>query len=90
MFKGLHTITVHARDVQVKEKFHKKLAKLLEEELVKRQISAKPVGQTLGRWECPKETDKDIMWPPIVMIMNTQHEKDLNNKVCHLVEFSRY
>ncbi|KAL0424146.1 UNVERIFIED_CONTAM: protein SUPPRESSOR OFSILENCING 3 [Sesamum radiatum] len=57
------------------------LAELLDEELQRRGTSAVPAGEIFGKWKgLENRADKEIVWPPMVVIMNTKHEKDENDK----------
>ncbi|RWW81967.1 hypothetical protein BHE74_00009594, partial [Ensete ventricosum] len=63
-------------------KLHRELALLLEEELHHRGTSAVPAGEVFGKWKGLQETtDREIVWPPMVVIMNTLLEQD-ENEMC--------
>lgn len=64
-------------------KVHRELAELLEEELCQRGTSVVPAGEAFGKWKGIKDDEKDheIVWPPMVVIMNTKLEQDDNDKV---------
>lgn len=90
-FRGLHPLLTHAKTRRSKRvKLHRKLSKLLEEELRKRGTSVVQAGEALGKWNGLKEKDFEIVWPPMVIIMNTRHDKDDNDKVkcCFGTSFS--
>ncbi|WOG91615.1 hypothetical protein DCAR_0310864 [Daucus carota subsp. sativus] len=60
-------------------KVHRELAELLEEELRIRGTSVIPAGVAFGKWRGLKENvvrDKEIVWPPMVIIKNTLLEQD--------------
>ncbi|KAK9291742.1 hypothetical protein L1049_019692 [Liquidambar formosana] len=82
-YRGLQPLMTHAKTKGSKRvKPHRELAILLDEELSRRGTSVIPAGEAFGRWRGLNETIKDheIIWPPMVVIMNTQLEKDDNDK----------
>ena len=62
---------------------HRELAEILEEELRLRGTSVVPAGEAFGRWKGLKDDERDheIVWPPMVVIMNTKLEQDEKDKV---------
>lgn len=78
----LQPLIAHARTKRSKRvKLHRELAKLLDEELRRRGTSAVPAGEMFGQWKGLEErNDKEIVWPPMVIIMNTRLEKGDNDK----------
>lgn len=83
-YRGLQPLMTHAKTKGGERmKVHRKLAELLEEELKRKGTSVVPPGEAFGRWKGVKDDEKDyeIIWPPMVMIMNTRLEADGNNKV---------
>lgn len=84
-YRGLQPLISHAKTKgATRVKLHRELAQLLEEELHRRGTSAVPAGEMFGKWEgLDQRTEKDIVWPPMVVIMNTRLEKDENDKVCY-------
>lgn len=83
-FRGLFSLTVHARTKRSKRvKLHRELAELLEEELCRRGTSVVQAGEIFRKWNglANEEKDYEILWPPMVIIMNTRLEKDENEKV---------
>ncbi|KAK4438675.1 protein SUPPRESSOR OFSILENCING 3 [Sesamum alatum] len=72
----------HARTKRSKMvKLHRELAERLGEELRRRGTSAVTAGQIFCKWKGLEErADKEIVWAPVVVIMNTGHEKDENDK----------
>jgi len=87
-YKGLQPLITHARTKgSVRVKLHREFANLLDEELRRRGTSVVPAGESFGQWEGLKQEikDHDIVWPPMVVIMNTVLEKDENEKVCLFV-----
>ncbi|XP_044480621.1 protein SUPPRESSOR OF GENE SILENCING 3-like [Mangifera indica] len=82
-YRGLQPLMVHAKTKGAKRvKLHRELAKLLEEELHRRGTSVFPASELFGRWKGLKDEEKDheIVWPPMVIIMNTRLEKDDGEK----------
>ncbi|MFQ6638312.1 hypothetical protein Gotur_016988, partial [Gossypium turneri] len=63
-------------------KLHRELAELLDEELRRRGTSVIPAGEAFGKWRGLKDDEKDheIVWPPMVIIMNTRLQQDDNDK----------
>lgn len=83
-YRGLQPLMTHAKTKGSKRvKLHRELAELLDEELRRRGTSVIPPGEMFGKWRGLKDEEKDheIVWPPMVIIMNTKHEKDENDKV---------
>lgn len=82
-YRGFPPLITHAKTKgSNRVKLHRELAKLLEEELQRRGTSSIPAGESYGIWEgLDGMTEKEIVWPPMVVIMNTIHEKDDNDKV---------
>nr|GEY95895.1 protein suppressor of gene silencing 3 [Tanacetum cinerariifolium] len=84
-YKSLSSLVTHARTKGSKRvKIHRDLAELLEEELRIRGALVVPAGESYGKWKGLNEVvkDKDIVWPPSVVIMNTKLEQDENDRVC--------
>ncbi|KAG8093469.1 hypothetical protein GUJ93_ZPchr0012g20265 [Zizania palustris] len=81
-YKGLQPLMTHAKTKgSIKVKLHRELAKLLEEELSLRGTSVVSSGEQYGKWKGLREsTDREIVWPPMVIIMNTLLEKDEDDK----------
>ncbi|CAA2934351.1 SUPPRESSOR OF GENE SILENCING 3 [Olea europaea subsp. europaea] len=77
-YRGLQPLISHARTKGSKRmKLHRELAELLDEELKRRGTSVVTAGETFGKWKGLKEiADKEIVWPPMMIIMNTRLEKD--------------
>ncbi|KAJ0591657.1 putative protein SUPPRESSOR OF GENE SILENCING 3 [Helianthus annuus] len=63
-------------------KLHRDFSELLDEELCRRGVVMVPSGEAYGRWKgLDKEfQDREIIWPPMVIVMNTQLEQDENGK----------
>ncbi|XP_075090135.1 protein SUPPRESSOR OF GENE SILENCING 3-like [Nicotiana tabacum] len=79
-FPGILSVMTHAKTKGFRMKLHRQLAQLLEEELRQRGTSVVPPGKVYGRWGGGEFEDKEIVWPPTVIIMNTVLEKDENDK----------
>ncbi|KAJ3671587.1 hypothetical protein LUZ60_007666 [Juncus effusus] len=82
-YRGLQPLMTHAKTKgATRVKLHRELASLLEEELRRRGTSVIPVGEQFGKWKGLNETTTDhlIVWPPMVVIMNTTLDKDDNDK----------
>ena len=63
-------------------KLHREFAELLDEELRRRGTSVIPAGEAYGKWKGLNETvkDREIVWPAMVIIMNTRLEQDESDK----------
>ncbi|XP_038722073.1 protein SUPPRESSOR OF GENE SILENCING 3-like [Tripterygium wilfordii] len=82
-YRGLRPLMTHAKTKGSKRvKVHRELAELLEEELRRRQTSVIPAGEVFGKWKglLDEERDHLIVWPPMVVIMNTKLEQDENDE----------
>ncbi|KAG2623448.1 hypothetical protein PVAP13_3KG061400 [Panicum virgatum] len=81
-YKGLQPLMTHARTKgSTRVKLHRELAALLEEELSRMGTSVVPAGEQFGKWKGLREsTDREIVWPPMVIVMNTLLEKDDDDK----------
>ncbi|XVE83477.1 hypothetical protein DITRI_Ditri16bG0091200 [Diplodiscus trichospermus] len=82
-YRGLQPLVTHAKTKGSKRvKIHRELAELLDEELRRRGTSVIPAGEAFGKWRGLKDEEKDyeIVWPPMVMILNTRLEQDENDK----------
>lgn len=82
-YRGLQPLITHAKTKRSKRvKLHRELGELLDEELRRRGTSAVPAGEIFGKWKgLDERADKEIVWPPMVVIMNTKLDKDDNDKV---------
>ena len=83
-YRGLQPLITHAKTKGSKRvKLHRELAELLDEELCRRGTSVVPAGEAFGKWKGLYESvkDHDIVWPPMVIIMNTRLEQDADDKV---------
>ncbi|KAL6523750.1 Protein SUPPRESSOR OF GENE SILENCING [Orobanche gracilis] len=81
-YRGLLPLISHAKTKRSKRvKLHRELAVLLDEELKRMGTSAVPSGEVFGKWKGLEEmADKEIVWLPMVIIMNTRLEKDDKDK----------
>uniref|UniRef100_A0A3Q7GD68 XS domain-containing protein n=1 Tax=Solanum lycopersicum TaxID=4081 RepID=A0A3Q7GD68_SOLLC len=78
-FKGLQSLVLHTK-TKGGSKLHRELAQLLEEELRLRGTTVVPASEVYGQWDGVESEDKKILWPPMVIIMNTALAKDDNEK----------
>ncbi|XP_047949802.1 protein SUPPRESSOR OF GENE SILENCING 3-like [Salvia hispanica] len=81
-YRGLQPLITHAKTKRSKRvKLHRELAEILDEELKRRGASVVPNGEAFGKWKgLDERADKGIIWPPMVVILNTKHDKDDNDK----------
>ncbi|KAJ4966452.1 hypothetical protein NE237_018301 [Protea cynaroides] len=82
-YRGLQPLITHAKTKGANRvPLHRRFAELLEEELCRRGTSVIPAGEAYGKWKGLQQTvaDKEIIWPPMVVIMNTKLEQDENDK----------
>ncbi|XP_076898315.1 protein SUPPRESSOR OF GENE SILENCING 3-like [Bidens hawaiensis] len=82
-YKSLQSLVTHAKTKGSKRvKIHRDLAALLEEELRRKGATVNPAGESYGQWKGLSEVvkDREIVWPPMVIIRNTQLEQDENEK----------
>ncbi|PHT70754.1 hypothetical protein T459_25858 [Capsicum annuum] len=80
-FTGLQSLISNAKTKLVRVKLHRELAEHFEEELHQRGTSVIPPSEMYGKWDRVEFKDKEIVWPPMVVIMNTRLDKDENDKV---------
>ncbi|KAK1414130.1 hypothetical protein QVD17_29871 [Tagetes erecta] len=82
-YKSLLSLVTHAKTKGSKRvKIHRDLAEILEEDLRRRGTTVSQAGESYGQWKGLNENvkDKEIVWPPMVVIMNTQLEQDESDK----------
>ncbi|GJT34321.1 protein suppressor of gene silencing 3 [Tanacetum coccineum] len=82
-YKSLQYLISHAQRIGSKRvKLHRDFAEVLEEELRIKGSTVVAAGESYGQWEGLNEKvkDKEIVWPPMVIIMNTLLEPDENDK----------
>lgn len=63
-------------------KLHRELAEFIDMDLKMRGASV-ILCEIYGKWKGLREKEKDheVVWPPMVIIMNTKLDKDDNDKV---------
>ncbi|PKA66755.1 Protein suppresor of gene silencing 3 like [Apostasia shenzhenica] len=81
-YNGLQPLMTHAKTRSTRARLHRELAVLLDEEFRRRGTSISLAGEAFGKWNGLHEstTDREIVWPPMVIVMNTLLEKDQNDK----------
>ncbi|CAI8591502.1 unnamed protein product [Vicia faba] len=82
-YHGLQPLLNHARATKVRRaRLHRAFAETLEEECYRRGAQLMRFGESYGLWEGldKKVKDHEIVWPPMVLIMNTKYEQDENKK----------
>ncbi|XP_021628061.1 protein SUPPRESSOR OF GENE SILENCING 3 homolog isoform X2 [Manihot esculenta] len=83
-YLGLQILIKHAKTKGSRRmRLHRELAQLLEEKLHSNLATSAAIGdEACGKWKGLKEENKDheIVWPPMVLITNTSHKKNENNK----------
>ncbi|OIW00442.1 hypothetical protein TanjilG_05793 [Lupinus angustifolius] len=82
-YRGVQPLMNHCKTKGSKRvKIHREFATILDEELYKRGTSVIPFGEVYGKWKGLKcgEKDHEIVWPPMVVIQNTQLEQVENEK----------
>ncbi|XP_050364361.1 protein SUPPRESSOR OF GENE SILENCING 3 [Argentina anserina] len=82
-YRGLQPLMTHAKTKgSIRARLHRELAELLDEELRRRGTTVVPAGESFGKWKglTVEEKDHEIVWPPMVVIMNTKLEQDDNDK----------
>ncbi|CAM6092078.1 unnamed protein product [Calypogeia fissa] len=83
-YRGLQPLLAHAKTVRSKRvKLHKSFAEVLEEEIRIRGAALGTHGSgKYGKWRGlgDENESKQIVWPPMVVIRNTQLEQDEDDK----------
>ncbi|KAF5181707.1 Suppressor of gene silencing protein [Thalictrum thalictroides] len=82
-YRGLQPLMAHAKTKGARRvELHRELAEILDEELYRRGTSVIPAGEAFGKWEGLRENvaDREIVWPPMVVVMNTQLGMDENDE----------
>jgi len=90
-YHGLQPLLNHSRTIKVRRaRLHRAFSETLEEECSRRGAPLIRGGEANGLWEGldKKVKDHEIVWPPMVVIMNTKYEQDENNKVQYIFLFS--
>ena len=84
-YRGLQPLIDHAKTRQTRASLHRKFAEVLEEELEVRRLGTRGSGTVFGKWRGLQHDDasqdQNVVWPPIVVIQNTQLHKDDQEKV---------
>ncbi|XVF25314.1 hypothetical protein REPUB_Repub13aG0202700 [Reevesia pubescens] len=73
-YRSIQDLIAHSKKIGARRvKLHRQLAELLEGELRRKGTSIAPADEILGNWKGLKEDvrDHEIVWPPMVVIMNT-------------------
>lgn len=86
-YHGLQPLLNHSRTIKVRRaRLHRAFSETLEEECSMRGAPLIRGGEANGLWEGldNKVKDREIVWPPMVVIMNTKYEQDENNKVQYI------
>ncbi|CAN8277352.1 unnamed protein product [Cochlearia groenlandica] len=79
----LQPLIAHARTKGARRvKLHRELAEVLDSDLQMRGATVIPCGEIYGQWKGLGEGEKDheIVWPPMVIIMNTRLDMDEKDK----------
>ncbi|KDP38895.1 hypothetical protein JCGZ_05052 [Jatropha curcas] len=82
-YRGLEPLMYHAMTRKTRRvKLHRVFTEVLDEETRRRGISVAPVGVAYDRWQGlnGKVKDYEIVWPPMVIIMNTRYEMEDHGK----------
>ncbi|KAK8530080.1 hypothetical protein V6N13_102958 [Hibiscus sabdariffa] len=82
-YRGVQPLLTHSMTKTTRRaKMHRVFAELLVEEMRRRGTFIKPDNDAFGRWEGlnGRVADHEIVWPPMVIIMNTKYEQDENGK----------
>ncbi|KAK8518646.1 hypothetical protein V6N13_018073 [Hibiscus sabdariffa] len=82
-YRGVQPLLTHSLTKTTRRaKMHRVFAELLVEEMRRRGTFIKPDNDAFGRWEGlnSRVADHEIVWPPMVIIMNTKYEQDENGK----------
>ncbi|KAK8699188.1 hypothetical protein V6N13_115282 [Hibiscus sabdariffa] len=82
-YRGLQALMTHASTKTTRRaKMHRVFADVLVEEMRRRGAFIKPDNDAFGKWEGLNDrvADREIVWPPMVVIMNTRYELDENGK----------
>ncbi|KAL7591848.1 protein SUPPRESSOR OF GENE SILENCING 3 [Lactuca sativa] len=82
-YRGMKSFLTHIKTKGTRRpKLHRDLAKLLDEELCRRGAMVIQSGESYGKWKGLDKDVKDheIVWPPMVIVMNTQLQQDENEK----------
>ncbi|XP_039056815.1 protein SUPPRESSOR OF GENE SILENCING 3-like [Hibiscus syriacus] len=82
-YRGIQALMTHSMTKTTRRaKMHRAFAEVLVEEMRRRGAFIKPDNDAFGKWEGLNDrvADREIVWPPMVVIMNTRYEQDENGK----------
>lgn len=82
-YRGMQRLIAHAKTkTSVRPFLHREFLHLLEEELHRKGFSVVASGESCGHGEGLKQEARDfsIVWPPMVIIMNSRPDKEENEK----------
>ncbi|KAG6781991.1 hypothetical protein POTOM_011377 [Populus tomentosa] len=82
-YRGIDPLAYHAKTKKTRRvKLHRMFSEILDEEMHKKGGLITPVGEAFGRWQGldARVKDYEIIWPPMVLIMNTRYEQEENGK----------
>ncbi|PPD89344.1 hypothetical protein GOBAR_DD13708 [Gossypium barbadense] len=82
-YRGVQPLMTHSMTKMTRSaKMHRVFAELLVEEMRRRGTFIKPANDAVGKWEGlnVRVADHEIVWPPMVIIMNTKYEQDETGK----------
>ncbi|GAV83681.1 LOW QUALITY PROTEIN: XS domain-containing protein [Cephalotus follicularis] len=82
-YKSTHPVKAQADATgTISMKLDQELAELLDEKLRKGKSPVTPAGEVIAKWKVLGDEVKDhkIVWPPMVVIMNTSLKRNENNK----------
>ncbi|KAK8567860.1 hypothetical protein V6N13_105807 [Hibiscus sabdariffa] len=82
-YRGVQALMTHASTKTTRRaKMHRVFAEVLVEEMRRRGAFIKPDNDAFGKWEGLNDrvADREIVWPPMVVVMNTRYELDENGK----------
>ncbi|TYH85706.1 hypothetical protein ES332_D02G287200v1 [Gossypium tomentosum] len=82
-YRGVQPLMTHSMTKMTRRaKMHRVFAELLVEEMRRRGTFIKPANDAVGKWEGlnVRVADHEIVWPPMVIIMNTKYEQDETGK----------
>ncbi|XP_061337165.1 protein SUPPRESSOR OF GENE SILENCING 3-like [Gastrolobium bilobum] len=82
-YQGLQPLLNHSKTIKARRvRLHRLFAETLGEECFRRRAPLTMDAEVYGKWEGldKKVKDHEIVWPPMVVIMNTRYEQDESNK----------
>lgn len=81
-YTGLQSLVLHAKTkVGIRAKLHRDFSNILDEELKIKGSNMVAPGEAFGKWRglCDTVKDHEIVWPPMVIVMNTFLRQDDEN-----------